>query len=80
MRGDRFVLLVWVVLMSPLTLTDLFNRSLELWLEGLKLLLQGVMCFARIIGIHAKFGGDLIAGWTLRASQWVEDWQPVRMP
>lgn len=65
--------------MNQLTLTQLWTRTLELWFTGVKCLLQAAMCFARIVAIHAKFAGDHIAYWTLRASEFVDEYEPVRM-
>lgn len=65
--------------MRPITLSQLWQRSLELWFCGFKLLLQAAMCFARIVAMHAKFAGDHIAYWTARASEAVDEYEPVRM-
>ena len=65
--------------MTPLTLSQLWERSLELFLGGFKFLLQAGMCFARIAAMHVKFVGDHLAYWTMRISEWVDEYEPVRM-
>lgn len=63
----------------PLTLSELWNRTVELFFLAFKLILQGLFCFARIFAIHVRFVGMHVSNGIVRASEWVDDWQPVRM-